>query len=102
MSCSVSIVPSAQRINLEERALLKEQRPVREKILAMDADPGTHLRLVVAVELPSQPLALCDVKGSLPPSVPRMNVRFLVAFTLLRAHRYENAVEQRQRSHFFS
>ena len=94
MSCNVSIVLSAQRIDLKERALLREQRPVCEEILTMDADPCTNLHLVIAIKFSSQFLARCNVKRILPPCMTCMQMRFLVTLTLFRAHRYENAVEQ--------
>ena len=94
MSCSVSIVPSAQRVNLEERTLLCEQRPIREEIFTMDADPSTNLHLVIAIKLSSQLLARCNVKGSLLLRMPGMQVRLFVTLALFGTHRYEYAVEQ--------
>ena len=94
MSWMTSIVPSAQRVDLEERALLYEQLPVREQILAVDADPGTHLRRIVAVKFTGQHLACGDVKGSLLLRMPGMQVRLFVTLALFGTHRYEYAVEQ--------
>jgi len=99
MSCSVSIVNSAQRLDLEERALLREQRPVRKEVFAVDAYPGSDFQFVVAVEFPGKFLTRFNVKRSLFVCVTGMQMRFLMTLALLWAHRYENSVEKRQRCH---
>ena len=99
MSCSVSIVHLAQRVNLEERALLGEQHPVRKEIFAVDAYPGTNLHFIVAVELPGKFFTRCNVERCLLVCMTSMQMRFLVTFALLWAHRYEYSVEKRQRCH---
>jgi len=99
MSCSVSIVHSTQRVNFEERALLREQRPIRKEIFTMDAYPSTNLHFVITVEFPGKPLTRCNVERSLLVCMTGMQMRFLMTFALLWAHRYEYSVEKRQRCH---
>ena len=101
MSCMVSIVPSAKRLDFEESALLDQKHPVREQIFAMDAYPRTHLHFIVAVEFSGKFLPRCNVKRSLLSRMTRMQMRLLVAFPEFGAHRDENSVEQRQRCHSF-
>ena len=62
--------------------MLREQRPVREEIFAMDAYPGTHFHFVIAIKLTGQFLARCNVKGSLLSGMTRMQMWLLVTLPL--------------------
>ena len=91
MSCSASII--ATGVYFEELALSDQQIPVCKKIFSMYADPRPYLDSIVRLHFTCEPIAGFDVKGRFPTRMPCMNVRFLMAFPDLGAHRDKNAKE---------
>ena len=84
-----------QRINLEKCALRGQQFPVREEVFAMNAYPRPNLGFVIAVHLSSKSLTSRDVKRSLTPRMPCVQMGLLVTFSLFGTHSDEYTVKQR-------
>jgi hypothetical protein len=59
----------------------------------MDAYPCFDLDFIVAIHFTSKFLARSDIKRSLTPSMPCMQVRPFVPLALLRAHGNQDAVK---------
>ena len=76
-----------QGFNLKELALGRQQFPIREEVFAMDANPRTHLDLIVSIHLARELLAGLDVKRRLFARMPRMEMWHLMTLALFRAHR---------------